>query len=316
MLIPQTFILFGLTINSLLPFALVGLIVACYVFWYYGKREGFDEEKLFDLIFITLVFLAIPLAIKPLVEFIPVFVIANIVFIVFITKIWHWSGFRILDLHSSSEFFGFAVYLVGIILTTGRYIYIPVLLAFVLLTAFLFKMRNIKIKSGYAFSLLLLAFVVLCLFFERSVKDLIFYAILTMISLVNIFVREKISMEKTSFPTNMLNNLKNKLLSKRKRLKVEQKKLQDVDPYNVPGREKDNAELMDDALLEDAPKELSDILSGSILKMQVQVRKALGRMRLGKYGTCEVCGKPIDKARLNVYPEATTCLEHAPKENA
>jgi RNA polymerase-binding transcription factor DksA len=71
---------------------------------------------------------------------------------------------------------------------------------------------------------------------------------------------------------------------------------------------------MDEAILEDSAGELIRNRQNVVTQMQVQVRKALARIKLGKYGYCEVCGKPIDKARLEAYPEATTCLEHAPKE--
>lgn len=43
-------------------------------------------------------------------------------------------------------------------------------------------------------------------------------------------------------------------------------------------------------------------------KQIVQVRKALTRLKLGKYGLCEKCGSMIDTDRLSVYPETTLCL--------
>ena len=36
------------------------------------------------------------------------------------------------------------------------------------------------------------------------------------------------------------------------------------------------------------------------------------RLAAGTYGTCEVCGEPIDPARLEARPTATTCVRHAP----
>lgn len=42
-----------------------------------------------------------------------------------------------------------------------------------------------------------------------------------------------------------------------------------------------------------------------------QVEKALERMQEGTYGTCELCGDPIAKGRLEALPHATTCTgEH------
>lgn len=35
---------------------------------------------------------------------------------------------------------------------------------------------------------------------------------------------------------------------------------------------------------------------------------ALGRLRVGTYGTCTECGEPIGAARLRAIPEVTTCV--------
>ena len=41
------------------------------------------------------------------------------------------------------------------------------------------------------------------------------------------------------------------------------------------------------------------------------VTRALERLEEGKYGLCEVDGKPISLERLRANPSATTCVEHA-----
>jgi RNA polymerase-binding transcription factor DksA len=40
------------------------------------------------------------------------------------------------------------------------------------------------------------------------------------------------------------------------------------------------------------------------------VLAALGRIEKGTYGTCTVCGKQIELARLEADPAASTCIEH------
>ena len=35
------------------------------------------------------------------------------------------------------------------------------------------------------------------------------------------------------------------------------------------------------------------------------------RLEDGSYGICEVCGRPIPRARLEVRPTARTCVDHA-----
>ncbi|MBI3970283.1 MAG: TraR/DksA C4-type zinc finger protein [Chloroflexi bacterium] len=40
-----------------------------------------------------------------------------------------------------------------------------------------------------------------------------------------------------------------------------------------------------------------------------QVDHALARIEHGTYGTCESCGRPIAKERLDALPEATLCID-------
>lgn len=39
------------------------------------------------------------------------------------------------------------------------------------------------------------------------------------------------------------------------------------------------------------------------------INLALEKIKKGKYGKCEKCGKPISQERLKVYPEARFCLK-------
>lgn len=46
-------------------------------------------------------------------------------------------------------------------------------------------------------------------------------------------------------------------------------------------------------------------------KELVQIRGALKRLDDGTFGTCERCGKPISKARLDALPMAELCIQCA-----
>ena len=48
-----------------------------------------------------------------------------------------------------------------------------------------------------------------------------------------------------------------------------------------------------------------------LLAMLQEVRRARRRVAEGTYGTCEVCGKPIPEARLEVRPWAVRCVQHS-----
>lgn len=41
-----------------------------------------------------------------------------------------------------------------------------------------------------------------------------------------------------------------------------------------------------------------------------EINQALARIQHGKYGICDMDGKPIDDARLRANPAANTCIEH------
>jgi RNA polymerase-binding transcription factor DksA len=48
-----------------------------------------------------------------------------------------------------------------------------------------------------------------------------------------------------------------------------------------------------------------------------EVDAAIERVAAGTYGVCEVCGRPIDPARLDARRTARTCVHHvhAPREH-
>ena len=114
---------------------------------------------------------------------------------------------------------------------------------------------------------------------------------------------------KINLPLDFIKAVTSKLNLKRRELHSQKELLVKEDPYMQPGRTEGNSEDMDEAILEDAEKNLTDIQLTALEKMQIQVNKALGALKIGKYGICEICGRRIDKARLKMYPQATTCVE-------
>lgn len=312
-MLPQLITIFGFKISTLIPFALAGLVAFSYLIWSQGKKDGFDEEHLFDLAvlcaLISLSVVKIPLVIVVPALFAAVYTCA---------VIWKWSVFRVTDIVSLSFVAAASIPLAGYVFIHRMYILIPATILLVVMYVVLSKFRSSHLLSGYIFSLILLTIAIAGPFIYKDKLYLLFYGVLAIISLANIYfrrsksIRKQSSMPKNILPLSVFNGLKNRLLSKRKQLKNQQKIFLQEDPYLQSDRASDNSELMDEATLEDTQKEYNDIRKNAVDKMQIQVRKALARMKIGKYGTCEVCGQPIEKARLEAYPQATTCLEHAP----
>jgi DnaK suppressor protein len=49
-------------------------------------------------------------------------------------------------------------------------------------------------------------------------------------------------------------------------------------------------------------------LTHNARELLAQTEKALARIETGTYGSCESCGEPIGKARLQAFPRATLCV--------
>jgi len=110
------------------------------------------------------------------------------------------------------------------------------------------------------------------------------------------------------FPANLLypvaEFLKNNLHSLEKR----KKQIDKADPF------KDTSRLMDNASPDaDAEEQFGHAMTSAIKEQIdrkiIQTRKALTRVKIGKYGICEDCNEMIDTDRLLVYPEATLCAK-------
>ncbi len=104
----------------------------------------------------------------------------------------------------------------------------------------------------------------------------------------------------------------------RKRLHLLEKRkieIEKEDPFKDLGRSSDNASPDTDAA-EQYGHARTSAIKEQIDRTIIQTRKALTRVKIGKYGICEICGKMIDTDRLIIYPEATICAaDQAKKEN-
>jgi DnaK suppressor protein len=115
-------------------------------------------------------------------------------------------------------------------------------------------------------------------------------------------------MVKIEFPKNLLKPVSDFLTKKLADLRINRKKISTEDPFNDTTRDLDNAATDTEAEEQFGHARVSAIKSELNSKAR-QIKKALARVKKGKYGICEDCGKMIDTDRLAIYPEATKCVK-------
>ncbi len=93
-----------------------------------------------------------------------------------------------------------------------------------------------------------------------------------------------------------------------KYLKKRKKDVEDSDPFKNVDRILDNAAPDADAE-EQFGHAKSRAIVNNLERKIIQTRRALTRIKIGKYGICESCGEMIDTDRLMIYPEATLCVK-------
>ncbi|KKU63035.1 MAG: Transcriptional regulator, TraR/DksA family [Candidatus Amesbacteria bacterium GW2011_GWA1_47_16] len=110
------------------------------------------------------------------------------------------------------------------------------------------------------------------------------------------------------YPAEVLEPVREYLSSRLSGLERRKKDLLEGDPYNNKARLDDNAAADTDAAEEVGHLEASAFRQ-TLDRSIIQIRKALSRIKFGKYGVCERCGKMIDTDRLMVMPETTVCVD-------
>ncbi len=113
---------------------------------------------------------------------------------------------------------------------------------------------------------------------------------------------------KIKLPKIPLGKLKKQLSFEEKRLEKQQQKLAEENPLFEPGRTDSNPEMVAEAQEEISHRRFEAVTEAVKGRLN-QTKRALMRMKKGKYGVCEECGQAIDPARLKVDPSATLCLD-------
>ena len=112
-------------------------------------------------------------------------------------------------------------------------------------------------------------------------------------------------------------HFKNKLLSEKKELETDLDEVGQKNPDKAQGWEATSKNIEVDAADENEVADKFEEFEGNsgILKQLenqlTEVSAALDRIAKGTYGICEICGKPIEKDRLEANPSARTSIKHA-----
>ncbi len=107
------------------------------------------------------------------------------------------------------------------------------------------------------------------------------------------------------FPMNLLKPVAGFLKQELKKVTRQEKKLEE---RNTELPENNNRAAVDSEVVEQVGRMGMEAKKRLLRARVVQIRKALTRIKIGKYGVCEKCGVMIDTDRLTVYPEATVCV--------
>lgn len=113
--------------------------------------------------------------------------------------------------------------------------------------------------------------------------------------------------QEIKFPAKLVAPIRKFLVEEIVRLKRQKKSIKASDPFKNVTRTGENS------VEEDLDEQLghfdSEIKANFVHKQIVEFRKALTRIKIGKYGICENCGNMIDTDRLAVKPQTTLCIK-------
>jgi RNA polymerase-binding transcription factor DksA len=119
--------------------------------------------------------------------------------------------------------------------------------------------------------------------------------------------KQKKTHKEVVYPKEVVEPVKKYLGQKLTDLEKRKKSLTKEDPFFDDDRLDNNAAIDADAA-EQFGHMRANALKATLDRTIIQTRKALARIKIGKYGICERCGNFIDTDRLMILPETTVCV--------
>jgi len=307
-------------------------IISLYVFWLYAKEEGFINEDIFDATFFCVAGVFVSKFVIKL-NLAHTFLTSLLVFLLFV-KLKRWSVRKAGDtaiipfvlflffataLNAGLNFSGENVLLfglVGLILAFLLYLRTNFFMGVSSKRARMSGFFGTFFNGGLFYLGLLLSCVIGIIFLEKISlrKSFVYFVVfLAVLSFAIMDVRKPKNFKMVK--EQIVDKIKNKLAKEKETLEKEEKLMETEDSYKVAGRDSDNADILDD-VEEDVSHEVNRATLGVIKNMKAQVEKVLARIKRGKYGICEVCGRKIEPVRLKAYPETTICLACSRKSSS
>lgn len=108
------------------------------------------------------------------------------------------------------------------------------------------------------------------------------------------------------FPAKQIRIIKNFLLRQQKEVEENIRKVEKDDP----AKDKVLAESSEpgtDSYIADSHNKIL-VLQNNLRQVSINIKKALTKIKIGTFGKCERCGKPIETSRLMAMPTAQYCL--------
>lgn len=323
-----------ITIYSLGFFLFLAVILASFLVWKRAREKGLAEEKVFDTFLLT-IFLAIVggrlgyvfshwhnfsvdfsrillFGHYPGISFQSAFIF-GLLTAMLVSRALELDSLMLMDMFTMAFSWSAVLGTVGCLLDGclikpisiwifGVYFLI---LAIILTQLYRLADRSVKYadltrRPGFFLSAYLIFFTLSLLIVPTTtgLDEKILYLALLFISTVLFMIK---------FPANVLSQIKDHLETRSKEAEENLKDLKKEDPFE------DNSRLLDRASDDSEAQskfghERAEALRQQLQTVLVQTRKALTKIKIGKYGICESCGKMIDTDRLAAMPTATKCL--------
>lgn len=114
-----------------------------------------------------------------------------------------------------------------------------------------------------------------------------------------------------NFPKKTLDSIKKYLQKQKKEVDQNLKEIEEDDPAKSPALAESSEPGTDSYIADTHTK--SEVLKGQLTKMSSIIKIALAKIKIGTYGKCDNCRKPIETERLLAMPAAQYCLSCSQK---